>query len=91
MDTYIKPCPFCGSSRVKVFSKNAGTEWINGLGHRVNRKTFTVRCKVCFARGGVAGGLVSDRELPPGANIRDRIDDENDLRLEAVRLWNERH
>ena len=86
----LKPCPFCGSRRLKIVRKNGGSEWINELGYRIDRHYFTVRCKKCFARGGTAGGLVPDRELDfTPKNVPD-ITTDTALREEAVKIWNER-
>ena len=84
----LKPCPFCGSKKLKIEVKNSGSKWVNGLGERVNRKIFTVRCNSCFARGGTSGGLVGD--VSPKANIANIIDNPRDLRERAVELWNRR-
>lgn len=86
----LKPCPFCGSKKLKVCKKNGGTEWRNEFWHRIDRHYHYVRCNTCFARGGIAGGLVPDRKLEfTPKNVPDMTTDA-DLQEEAVRLWNER-
>lgn len=40
----LKPCPFCGSNKLKV-DKNT----------RNGRITYSVRCNICHARGGASG------------------------------------
>lgn len=85
----LKPCPFCGSKKLKIEVKNSGSKWVNGLGERVNRKIFTVRCNSCFTRGGTSGGLVAPN-ISPKANIAHMIDREVDLKERAVELWNRR-
>lgn len=42
----LKPCPFCGSTSLKVESKHNG-QWSNTGTH-----SATVRCNKCHARGG---------------------------------------
>ena len=85
----LKPCPFCGSNKLKVCKKNGGSEYMNELGHRINRHYFSVRCQVCFARGGTAGGLVPDHVQEKYRGVPE-ITTDTDLQEEAVRLWNER-
>lgn len=85
----LKSCPFCGSSKVKLVKKNNGTKYMNELGHRVERHTYSVRCRVCFARGGAIGGLVPDHLGNKYKNIPEVTTDE-DLEQEAIKLWNER-
>ena len=86
----LKPCPFCGSRKLKIEVKNGGTRYRNELMQRVNYKIYTVRCNSCFARGGTSGGLVGDRDISPKANIAHLLDDPRDLRERAVELWNRR-
>ena len=47
-DTNLKPCPFCGSKRLKVCKKNNGTKYVNGFSHRIERHTYSVRCNSCM-------------------------------------------
>lgn len=62
----LLPCPFCGSSKVKVRHRGviAGT---NGLGHMVENHAYSVRCNVCHARGPLKSGKV----VPPFPFIQD--------------------
>lgn len=55
--TELKPCPFCGSKSIhhELKTKTIG---YNGLDMRVERRTYSVRCNRCHARGGTAGGKV---------------------------------
>lgn len=36
-DTNLKPCPFCGSKRLKVCKKNNGTKYVNEFSRRIER------------------------------------------------------
>lgn len=48
MQNELKPCPFCGSTSLKIEIKNAGPwEWTGKL-------NAVVRCHKCHARGGTA-------------------------------------
>ena len=51
-DIELKPCPFCGSVKLKVEGKNKKALSYEGLEHR----TYAVRCNICHARGGTASG-----------------------------------
>lgn len=84
----LKPCPFCGGTKLKVDSKRklAGYDSLYG---RVNQTTYSVRCNVCHARGGVAGGKTLSRlrrglETPPFAVTED------ELKAQAIEAWNRR-
>jgi hypothetical protein len=86
----LKPCPFCGSMKLKIDSKQrvAGCTGINA---QVESMTYSVRCNVCHARGGTAGGLVIQGNLlayidsmPEWATTEDVLKDA------AIELWNNR-
>lgn len=56
-DTRLKPCPFCGSDKLKVDSVSRYSR-IRGYEY-----TFSVRCNKCHARGGTAkGGWIEAEE-----------------------------
>ena len=88
----LKPCPFCGSTKLKVDKKSKFAGY-NGLDRRVEQQTYSVRCNVCHARGGAAGGKViyGDRlffmgevPLPSWATTSDA------LQNKAIIRWNRR-
>lgn len=90
----LKPCPFCGSTKLKM-EKKSTLAGFNGLDWRVERHTYSVRCNVCHARGGAAGGKVIPHyeffnkpyeHLPPPQWV---TTDEK-LREEAAEAWNRR-
>ena len=52
--TELKPCPFCGGTKLKIDSKKSNnTKWEDGI--RYSHHVVTVRCNRCFTRGPVAG------------------------------------
>lgn len=63
----LLPCPFCGSTKVKVRRRGviAGK---NGLGYMVENHAYSVRCNVCHARGPLKSGKV----VPPFPFIQDK-------------------
>lgn len=51
-NTYLKPCPFCGSDKLKLDSVSK-YKFQRGYVY-----TLSVRCNKCHARGGTASGDV---------------------------------
>ena len=56
MDYGLKPCPFCGSTKLKIEHKSSPPS--KRYHNRVRHCTYSVRCNCCFARGGAVGGDV---------------------------------
>ena len=86
----LKPCPFCGSEKVKIDrkSKYAGC---NGLDERVEQHTYSVRCNVCHARGGAVGGKVLFGHSLFGVDILPNwATTDSDLKERAIEAWNRR-
>lgn len=87
----MKPCPFCGGTKLKVDTKQKLDGYCE-IGGRVNAVTASVRCSICHARGSTAGGKTIDayrytrreQELPKWATTLD------DLKRRAIDLWNYR-
>lgn len=72
---YLKPCPFCGSTSVKIHGKHNGKKSGSGT------HSATVRCNCCHARGPAASCKVTV-DSPYSA-------DEETKRY-AADLWNAR-
>lgn len=87
----LKPCPFCGSTKLKVMSKSAKAGY-TGVEDRVNNITFSVRCNVCHSRGGAVGGkvIVGTRYLTFGGDLPQWATTCHILRQKAIYLWNTR-
>lgn len=87
----IKPCPFCGGTKLKVESKSVLDGYAGDI-HRVERMTFSVRCNSCHARGGTASGRViksfrltmTEKDLPEWATT------DTKLKEKAIEAWNRR-
>lgn len=86
----LLPCPFCGSTKLKIESKRtkAGYTGINAL---VEQETHSVRCNVCHARGGACGGKVIHScidvykdNMPIWASTSE------ELQEKAIEAWNRR-
>ena len=82
----IKPCPFCGSGKLKIVDKRKKAGF-TGLDAPVYLASFSVRCNICHARGGTASGKVVDcaDRLAPSWSVK-----EQDLIQRAAELWNRR-
>lgn len=88
----IKPCPFCGNPKVKLV-KNARFYTFSYGDKYIERVKYSVRCGVCYARGGLASGLVvnygnCENDVP--ASYRNKIATDDELQEKAIELWNRR-
>lgn len=84
----LKRCPFCGSTKLKV-EKKAKRAGYTGLDIPVDVVVCSVRCNVCHARGGTAGGkvlkyTVGALPLPEWSKTLD------ELYEQAIAAWNRR-
>lgn len=70
----ISPCPFCGSTKLKVESKHHGQHYYEGT------HSATVRCNKCHARGPTASCKVEK-----GKYHADTVTEQK-----AIELWNAR-
>lgn len=89
MDEKLKPCPFCGSAKLKIEYKSqyAGR---NGLDCRVEMHTYSVRCNVCHARGGSSGGRVINDPWTHCVPLPDWATTDEALKERATEAWNRR-
>lgn len=83
----LKPCPFCGSTKLKIDKKSV-LDRHTRLGVRLERHTYSVRCNVCHARGRSIGGIVVD-EKDALANCYKHTTDK-ELAERAIAGWNRR-
>lgn len=75
----LKPCPFCGSVKLKIDNKQKLGEYDAISMHRLTYVTYSVRCNVCHARGGCVSGTI---KFPPC--------EKNELKKKAAEAWNRR-
>lgn len=84
--TELKPCPFCGSTKVKVNGKYKKKWSYEGVGHI----TCAVRCNKCHARGGTASGYIRNAAYSLTQRGEEVLETEYDIRCRAVEEWNRR-
>lgn len=85
----LKPCPFCGGEKLKLESKQ------KHVGHSIDmpvvNRTYSVRCNVCYARGGCVSGKVIDAwRLRRGLVMPEWLTTDEALKAEAAEAWNRR-
>ena len=80
----LRPCPFCGSQKLKIESKGTDVSY-----RHVRKLTVSVRCNRCFARGGTVSGEVPDYMF--GVAKSDKLTSVAALNERAVEKWNRRN
>lgn len=85
----LKPCPFCGGTKLKIDRKSRLAGW-NGLDKRVEMHTYSVRCNTCHARGGAVGGRVMNDPWTRCAQLPDWATTDKSLEAKATEAWNRR-
>ena len=85
----LNRCPFCGGEKLKIEKKSA-LAGFNGLGERVENHTFSVRCNICHARGGVSGGKVIANRHFGTRDAPDWATTDEVLKKRAIDAWNRR-
>lgn len=89
-ETELKPCPFCGSTKLKLDKKQTKAGY-TGIDALVEQKTYSVRCNVCHARGGSAGGKVICSRLDVYRdNMPNWATTKEELQRKAIDAWNRR-
>lgn len=84
--TELKPCPFCGGTKLKIERKSTLYGY-NGCDERCERHTYSVRCNVCKCRGGAVGGYVALRYVE---NANPKLTTDDVLQSKAIEAWNRR-
>lgn len=89
MDYGLKPCPFCGSTKLKIEHKSSSPS--KHYHNRVRHYTYSVRCNCCFARGGAVGGDVRDENSAVVVDVFEPCVKKEELIIQAVDNWNMRY
>lgn len=77
-DVKLKPCPFCGSTKLKINWKTRKTRY--STYECFCYRTLSVRCNVCKARGGAVSGEIGAHDT----------EEHKKLKAKAVEAWNRR-
>lgn len=86
----LKPCPFCGSTKLKLDSKSTKAGY-TGIDALVEQETHSVRCNVCHARGSACGGKVIHSHIDVYKdNMPIWASTSEELRVKAIEAWNRR-
>ena len=86
----LKPCPFCGSTKLKIESKSTRAGW-TGIDALVEQDTYSVRCNVCHARGGTAGGkVIKSLRYMYKDNMPEWATTSEAVKERAIEAWNKR-
>ena len=87
MRVELKPCPFCGYEKPKVWG-NRKIHGFTKFDDRVERHSRYVKCPKCHARGGVTTGLILSpinfNYIPTWATTIET------LNARAIENWNRR-
>lgn len=81
-ETKLKPCPFCGSQKLKVSGKSKDNRC-----NQTVHYTLSVRCNNCHARGSVVSG---DIPYHKNTSFSDMQIKHRALEQEAIEAWNRR-
>ena len=82
----LNPCPFCGSEKLKIETKNGRIHYYekNGMKSWQN-VVFSVRCNSCHARGGTFS-----IDLPISGLLGDLKNKKKEATDKAIERWNRR-
>lgn len=82
--TDLKPCPFCGSTKLKIERKRS-----RNVG-RTEMHTYSVRCNVCHARGSTVSGRIMSDPWALCSQTSEWFMTDEMLEEKAVEAWNRR-
>lgn len=79
----LKPCPYCGSVKLKTDMKSKLIHYKN-----VCYVTVSVRCNCCHGRGGTVSGEIRGNFV--AAPKSDKLTTYEELKIKAAKAWNNR-
>lgn len=86
----LLPCPFCGSSRIGVYSKGKYVGMYFPLDNPKYYETYSARCNKCHARGSVCGGIVLGIGAQSPPSPPSEFTTREKLKAMAIAAWNTR-
>ena len=90
MEDKLKPCPFCGSTKLKLERKQTKAGY-TGIDALVMQEIYSIRCSVCHARGGTSGGKVIRSHIEVYRdNMPKWATTKEELQNQAIKKWNRR-
>ena len=81
--TTLKPCPFCGSTKLKIDSKGRTISYLH-----IDVITASVRCNICHSRGGTASGECGN--YFSGIPKSEKLTTKAEIEQRAIEAWNRR-
>lgn len=84
----LKPCPFCGSNKLKIEHKSTSIYKANLIG--VDACTFSVRCNKCHARGATVTGYLRNAFYALTEEAQKVLATQELLENRAAEAWNRR-
>lgn len=85
-ENILKPCPFCGSNKLKIETKSGRIHYYEKDGMKSwQNVVFSVRCNSCHARGGTFSV-----DLPTIGCLGDLENKRKEATDKAIEKWNSR-
>lgn len=84
----LKPCPFCGSTKLKIEHKSTFISKLALSG--VDAYTFSVRCNKCHARGATVTGYLRNAFYAITEEAQKVLATREQLESKAAEAWNRR-
>ena len=84
----LKPCPFCGSTKVKVDGTVKSTAFT--INHGLDVVRYSVRCNKCHARGSVCSGYTRNAIYTLSEYGKKLLGSGEQIKSRAIEAWNRR-
>ena len=88
MDIDLKPCPFCGGTKLKIDGVVKTTRFSRNRG--LDEARFSVRCNKCHARGCTQSGYTRNALYVLTEEGKRLLETGEQIRVRAIEAWNKR-
>ena len=88
MATELKPCPFCGGTKLKIEGQCKTTSYSKNRG--LDEFRCSVRCNKCHARGGTASGYTRNALYALNEIGKELLKHPDQIKEKAIEAWNKR-